>query len=540
MLQLRAPHPQQTICLLRRGRRRRQRCIPYPDRRWCWRPRSTCSYCNNNSSAVGELYRVLDAARAELLDAGGGGGGVCLASPWRNRIGPDRIEALRRADLIVADADAVTVGRMYDFVLAWSVPLVPGAPCAALQRRHRFSVTVGLERDLHVYAHTSQLCLQPTCGADVDAVFDDTDAGRMPLCDARSVCPAPPPPTTTTATSSASLATASNRSSRALHWLHRWLLQLHRGPPADELQPPDARRPRPLRVLTYNIWNYNVHPLPPVPVCTVAEPTTGYASRLLAITRMLRAADADIVALQEVRYDQLRGGALGHAQIAHLSRLLPYDQFVYQPAMLYRDGDARTRVEEGLAVLSRFPIVAHDYRLLSRNRTNPLDSHQRICLHAAIATPLGRLHVFVTHFPHPAEQQLRVAQEVLDYMADVRGADGAPQVLLGDLNTTPSAPAIALLSRHLRDAWPEVHPHDAGATFSALDRVPQKRIDYVFYRAGDRSAAALTAVRADLLGGRDAASEQLPPSSSSSSSSSSPPPSDHLGVAVDFAAVPRP
>ena len=56
-----------------------------------------------------------------------------------------------------------------------------------------------------------------------------------------------------------------------------------------------------------------------------------------------------------------------------------------------------SRVEEGVAVFSRYPIVSHTYILLSRNTEDSEDAHQRICLCVTIATPEGEMQVFVTH-----------------------------------------------------------------------------------------------------------------------------------------------
>ncbi len=55
------------------------------------------------------------------------------------------------------------------------------------------------------------------------------------------------------------------------------------------------------------------------------------------------------------------------------------------------------RVEEGLAVFSRFPIVSHAYRLLPRDPSDPDDYHQRACLRVDVATAAGPMQVFVTH-----------------------------------------------------------------------------------------------------------------------------------------------
>lgn len=72
--------------------------------------------------------------------------------------------------------------------------------------------------------------------------------------------------------------------------------------------------------------------------------------------------------LQEVRYDTSLHPFGKHAQIAHLSSLLPEYQYVYQPATVYFHADTYpSHDEEGCAVFSRHPIIHSDY-LVSAGR----------------------------------------------------------------------------------------------------------------------------------------------------------------------------
>ena len=45
------------------------------------------------------------------------------------------------------------------------------------------------------------------------------------------------------------------------------------------------------------------------------------------------------------------------------------------------------RVEEGVAIFSRFPITHQDYLILSRDYLDKQDDHQRVVLHATIQVP---------------------------------------------------------------------------------------------------------------------------------------------------------
>ena len=56
------------------------------------------------------------------------------------------------------------------------------------------------------------------------------------------------------------------------------------------------------------------------------------------------------------------------------------------------------RVEEGVAIFSKFPILRQDYIILSRDYEDKQDDHQRVVLHATIQIPyLGNIHVYGTH-----------------------------------------------------------------------------------------------------------------------------------------------
>lgn len=45
--------------------------------------------------------------------------------------------------------------------------------------------------------------------------------------------------------------------------------------------------------------------------------------------------------------------------------------------------------QEGVAILSKYPIIHTDYIQLSRNLTDHLDEHQRVCLGVTVTTPQG-------------------------------------------------------------------------------------------------------------------------------------------------------
>ncbi|XP_019646331.1 PREDICTED: uncharacterized protein LOC109486861 [Branchiostoma belcheri] len=249
-----------------------------------------------------------------------------------------------------------------------------------------------------------------------------------------------------------------------------------------------------LKIASYNVWNFNGGP---------GGSVKAYVQRAQHLGQVLADCAADVIALQEVRFAYNRGGPLGPNQIQHFTHYLPGYQYVFQPAMSYPES-ILGRVEEGVAIISKFPILSHDYILLYRNASDSEDFHQRICLHAEIETPyLGLVHLFVTHLSLSEPAQDRSVVQIWEFMQRFSG----PAVLVGDLNTEPHSKAIRFLqgveeidrvkTEGLQDAWLMKYPEpradrdgtywrneirDSGLTFNALKNHLEKRIDYMFVR----------------------------------------------------------
>ena len=237
-----------------------------------------------------------------------------------------------------------------------------------------------------------------------------------------------------------------------------------------------------LRILTFNIWNRD----------SQNKTGAGYARRLERVIEEMHKARADIVGLQEVRFDSRERDVFSPNQIQHLFMGLWEYNYVYQPASLDTSADlTASTVEEGLAILSRYPIISWSYVILHTNRS--LDVHQRICLHAEIDTPLEpRLHVFVTHLSLSQELRGKAVGQIVRFMAAHEGS----KVLLGDMNSEPdSAEMRYLREAGLTDAWLAFYPEPDirrpgsdsrreerfhGLTFDATDRYLRKRIDFVY------------------------------------------------------------
>ncbi|MCA9677625.1 MAG: endonuclease/exonuclease/phosphatase family protein [Myxococcales bacterium] len=166
----------------------------------------------------------------------------------------------------------------------------------------------------------------------------------------------------------------------------------------------------------------------------------------------------------------------------------------------------------GNAIASRHPIVDRAAWPLPE----PPGDTGRNLVHAMIATPWGRLPVFVTHFSwlfHQSRARLTQARHVAARLRErapiQRGdapTDELPPVVMGDLNAPPDADELrflrGLLAAPALPGEPEgdcyladcfaIRGTGAGHTFhrsnpfAAREHYPNRRIDYILVRGPDR------------------------------------------------------
>lgn len=238
---------------------------------------------------------------------------------------------------------------------------------------------------------------------------------------------------------------------------------------------PEAR----LKLVTLNTWGR----------------TGPWSKRRAIIVDGLRALDPHVVGLNEV-WDDARGNlareladAIGGTWHVH-----------HAPA--YELAPGRTC---GNAVISRFPIVEAEAWPLPE----PRGDCERNLVYAQVATPWGRLPVFVTHLSwraHQSSARLLQVQQVREWMRErapiQRGdapTDLLPPVFMGDLNTEPDSDEIRFLRGYLADPYGfyladcfAIRGDGPGHTwrrdnvFAAREHYPDRRIDYIFVRGPDR------------------------------------------------------
>ena len=152
------------------------------------------------------------------------------------------------------------------------------------------------------------------------------------------------------------------------------------------------------------------------------------------LVEQLLALQPDVIGLQEARRPL--------NQAAWLQRRVNARQPGYRMVTAWKSGPRRWW--EGLAVLTRLPIVAHDRLPLGAGR---------VAQHVRLELPNGGvLDFYNTHLAHGADRaQLRAeqAQRILDWL---EGWPQHAQVVAGDFNARPDSDAVRLLTRRLQSA----------------------------------------------------------------------------------------
>lgn len=182
------------------------------------------------------------------------------------------------------------------------------------------------------------------------------------------------------------------------------------------------------------------------------------------IARVIRGAEPDLVALQEVDlYTGRSGGRDLAGELGLLTRMVP----LFGRAMPYDGG------EYGEGILSRYSFLA------ARNHALPAGEGKepRAALEAQVILESGDTLAFVgTHFDHTGERD-RIIQAAR--VGEILGAMDLPVLLAGDLNATPGSGSMEILFRDL-----EPSDGDFAPTFPSDG--PRIKIDYILYGPRER------------------------------------------------------
>jgi len=149
---------------------------------------------------------------------------------------------------------------------------------------------------------------------------------------------------------------------------------------------------------------------------------------------------------------------------------------------------------EGLAILSRFPIGAHEVRALPHTA----EKEGRIVLSARIDSDLGEVWAHTSHLSYRQHEGREREDQVLaiDEAVTAHKNDN-PQVVMGDFNAVPDSDEIRWLCglttlggrrAFYQDCWDVMHAGAPGYTWSRANPYTarmswlrgDRRLDYIF------------------------------------------------------------
>lgn len=239
-----------------------------------------------------------------------------------------------------------------------------------------------------------------------------------------------------------------------------------------------AGRPE-LKLVTFNIWHNQ----------------GDWAARLPLLVAAIRAANPDVIGLQEV----LEDAAVGLPnQAATLADALG----AWEMTFCSTDPDDAPR-RYGNAILSRLPILEQDWKKLE-----PLDDYRTAL---RVRVPLGGRPVDIvnTHLAWQADAAPVRARQIADLMAWL-AQDRSPLIIMGDFNAVQEDAGLsALTGPRFFSALPR---GTAETTLNPAKGHPKRVIDHIF-----AETAGFAPVRASVIGSTPVNGEY---------------PSDHFGVAA--------
>jgi len=182
------------------------------------------------------------------------------------------------------------------------------------------------------------------------------------------------------------------------------------------------------------------------------------------IARVIRQADPDLVAMQEVDFFTRRARHMDLAtELGLLTDLAP----LFGRAMYFDGG------EYGEGILSRYSFLS------TRNHDLPAqEGHEpRSALEVRVILKSGDTIAFVgTHFDHQGDvDRINQATKVREILAEV----DLPVLLAGDLNATPESRTMEILFSDLKPSSTDMAP-------TIPSDGPRAKIDYILYGPPDR------------------------------------------------------
>lgn len=198
------------------------------------------------------------------------------------------------------------------------------------------------------------------------------------------------------------------------------------------------------------------------------------------IARVIKDADPDFVAMQEVDYKTGRAKSMDlTTEIGWRTKMAP----IFGKAMRFDGG------EYGEGILSRYSFIT------TRNVALPYTAgnEPRTALEILVELPSGDTIAIVgTHLDHLQDEKDRISQ--VAKINEVFSQNKYPTILAGDLNATPGSTPIDMLEK----IWTATYDKsDPSPTYPSND--PKIKIDYVMFYPGHKWRVHSTEVIQDTI-----------------------------------------
>ncbi len=226
-----------------------------------------------------------------------------------------------------------------------------------------------------------------------------------------------------------------------------------------------------------------------------ARPDSLFESNLDRCIRVIQSASPDLIAFQEIDFDSHRSARMN--QLERIARACGYPYAAlainwddrYVPFPYWPPAYHFGRVYSGLAVLSRFPILANQRILHKATLPRPFYWKafylERLFQHISIDLGQDTLDLLNVHLEaFDAGTRAKQAEELIQYAGSV---DPIPELMAGDFNATweqngaQGADQTMLPFRNTRYRPScRIAPTDS-MYFTFSSARPQRKIDYILY-----------------------------------------------------------
>jgi endonuclease/exonuclease/phosphatase family metal-dependent hydrolase len=198
-----------------------------------------------------------------------------------------------------------------------------------------------------------------------------------------------------------------------------------------------------------------------------------FAQRLESFADMVKAENADVVLLQEV----------SHRSNFHVDKWLSERLGMAYAYSRANGHEAGIGFEEGLAVLSRFPIQTLYLQQLGSSAN--IFVH-RLAMGVKVLSPWGPFAAISVHLGLFKRQNSRQLAHLHTWLNSIMG--GLPAIIGGDFNSNENSPQMTRMRSIWMDTFRLIHPDADGTTHELCTPqgrvIKRSRLDYIFLRPG--------------------------------------------------------